>query len=131
MPLVPPLILRPRPRRRKRNRSNENAPPAPPPPAVALVAVYEQQNASTLLFVFDSELLDVDVSGTQFQCTVAGTAVFGVFVESWDAGGIIVEFGEIVNTATVAALNDGGGLTFANGGVAAGGQSVSVTPPPP
>ena len=39
--------------------------------------------------------------------------------------------GVIVNTATAAALLDGSGLTFANGGVAAGGQSVAVTPPPP
>ena len=41
-----------------------------------------------------------------------------------DAGAaVVIEFGQVVNTATEGTLVSGAGISFANGGVAAGGQT--------
>ena len=117
------------PRRRKRRNPSPASPPAPP--AVTLLHVYEQQAQSSLKFVFDDLLTNVDVSGTQFQATVGGNPVAGLVVDEWTDDYVVVIFEDDVNTATVGTLLDGGGLSFVNGGVAAGGQSQPVTPPPP
>ena len=128
MPIPAFIPARPRRRRKRRNL----APAVPPaPPAVTLLHVYEQQNASALEFVFDDFLTNVDVSGTQFQATVGGNLIQGLVVDEWTDDYLVVIFEENVNTATVATLLDGGGLSFVNGGVAAGGQTLPVTPPPP
>ena len=122
-----PLIFRKRGRRAVARR-----PASPPaPPAVTLLHVYEQQNASALKFVFDDLLTNVDASGTQFSATVGGNPVMGLVVDEWTDDYVVVIFEAEVNTATVGTLLDGGGLSFVNGGVAAGGQSQPVTPPPP
>ena len=131
------LIIPPRQTPRSRGKQprkprSPSDPPAPPaPPAVTLLHVYEQQNASALKFVFDAFLTDADVSGTQFQATVGGNLIQGLVVDEWTDDYLVVIFEDVVNTATVATLLDGGGLSFVNGGVAAGGQSQQVTPPPP
>ena len=98
---------------------------------MTLVAVYEQQAQSSLKFVFDAFLTNVDVSGTQFQATVGGNPVMGLVVDEWTDDYVVVIFEDNVNTATVGTLLDGGGLSFVNGGVAAGGQTLPVVPPPP
>ena len=127
---VPPEYRRRNGRRKPRRPAP--VPPAPPaPPAVTLLHVYEQQNASALKFVFDDELTNVDVSGTQFSATVGGNPVQGLVVDEWSDDYVVVIFEDVVNTATVGTLLDGGGLSFVNGGVAAGGQSLPVIPPPP
>ena len=130
MQLPPPVVFPGKPpRRRKRRGSRPASPPAPP--AATLLYVYEQQAASSLKFVFDDLLTNVDVSGTQFQATVGGNLIQGLVVDEWTDDYVVVIFEDVVNTATVGTLLDGGGLSFVNGGVAAGGQSQPVTPPPP
>ena len=127
--------LKPRPRKTRDRSYRALVPPTPPsppaPPAVMLFHVYEQQNQSALKFVFDGFLTNVDVSGTQFQATVGGSPVQGLVIDEWSDDYVVVIFEDMVNTATVGTLLDGGGLSFVNGGVAAGGQTVPMTPPPP
>jgi hypothetical protein len=67
----------------------------------------------------------------QFECTLDGEAVVGNSIDSFDgaAGSIIINFGSDVSTATAGTLLSGAGIIFADGGVAADGQTQPVTPP--
>ena len=102
----------------------------PPPPAVTLTAVHLQQDSNTLAYVFDADIVSIDgVVAEQFYCTLGGSPVAGNSIDSFDAAGVIVNFGFDVSAATEGTLVSGAGIVFDNGGVAADGQTQPVTPP--
>jgi hypothetical protein len=137
--LTLPILFPRRSRGRGRGRSKQHhAPPPPPPPppppaAVTLTAVYTQPGGSVLMFVFDDDVVAIDgVAAEQFQCTLegAGAEEPGESIVEFDGAHILVAFALDVSSATAGTLVSGDGIVFANGGHAADGQTVAVTPPP-
>ena len=95
-----------------------------------MTAVHVQQETNTLLFAFDSSIVSIDaVVAEQFECTLDGEAVVGNSIDSFDAAGVIINFGMDVSAATAGTLISGAGIIFGNGGVAGDGQTQPVTLP--
>jgi hypothetical protein len=84
------------------------------------------------MFVFDDDVVGIDgVAAEQFECTLEGNPpqLGESIIEFGGAtGGILVAFAQDVSSAVTGTLLSGEGIVFDGGGVAAGGQSVAVTP---
>ena len=83
------------------------------------------------MFIFDDDVISIDgVGAEQFECTIEGNPpLAGDSIIEFDGAHILIAFSQDVSSATVGTLLSGEGIVFANGGVAADGQSVPVQNP--